>query len=146
MSVFSIFQYFPIENISKIIRERLPNTKIHIGGPGVSIRNQVQCEEWFDKLKESNSIDDWMFGESEFILTDYINGKSGPGINNWETDPRTKQLRLIKPNYEDVDYEKGKVCYFMTNQYNKGPSKRARLLAELCDLKLPTTEENKFWD
>ena len=105
MSVFSIFQYFPIENISKIIRERLPNTKIHIGGPGVSIRNQVQCEEWFDKLKESNSIDDWMFGESEFILTDYINGKSGPGINNWETDPRTKQLRLIKPNYEDVDFD-----------------------------------------
>ena len=48
MSVFSIFQYFPIENISKILRERLPDTKIHIGGPGVSIRNQVQCEEWSD--------------------------------------------------------------------------------------------------
>jgi hypothetical protein len=49
------------------------------------------------------------------------------------------------PNYEDVDYEKGKVCYFMTNQYNKGPSKRARLLAELCGLKMPENKESKFW-
>ena len=49
------------------------------------------------------------------------------------------------PNYEDVNYENGKVCYFMQTGV-KGPSKRARLLAELCDLKLPKTEENKFWD
>ena len=48
------------------------------------------------------------------------------------------------PNYEDVNYENGKVCYFMQTGV-KGPSKRARLLAELCDLKLPENKESKFW-
>ena len=47
-------------------------------------------------------------------------------------------------NYEDVNYENGKVCYFMQTGV-KGPSRRARLLAELCNLELPK-EENKFWD
>ncbi len=50
------------------------------------------------------------------------------------------------PNYEDVDYEKGKVCYFMTNQYNKFASKRAVKLAKLCGLKMPENKESKFWD
>lgn len=41
------------------------------------------------------------------------------------------------PNYEDVDYNKGRVCYFLQTGC-KGPSKRARLLAELCGVELPT--------
>ena len=51
-------------------------------------------------------------------------------------------------NYEDVDYSQAKVCYFMTNQYNKGPSKRARILAELMGCELPNNREKvntKFW-
>ena len=44
-------------------------------------------------------------------------------------------------NYEDVDYSQVKVCYFMTNQYNKGPSKRARILAELMGCELPSNRE-----
>ncbi len=33
-------------------------------------------------------------------------------------------------NYEEVDYTKGKVCYFMQSG-GKGPSRRARMLANL---------------
>ena len=54
------------------------------------------------------------------------------------------------PNYEDVNYENAKVCYFMQTGV-KGPSKRTRLLADLCDIKLPTEKQNTlkkdiFWD
>ncbi len=36
-------------------------------------------------------------------------------------------------NYEDVDYERAKVCYFIQNKYLKNrPSKRTRILADLC--------------
>ena len=49
------------------------------------------------------------------------------------------------PNYEDVNYEEGKVCYFMQTAV-KGPSKRARLLAELCNVKLTKEKENQFWE
>jgi hypothetical protein len=53
------------------------------------------------------------------------------------------------PNYEEVDYSKAKLCYFMTTKDNKGPSKRTRLLADLLGYELTQEREKevntKFW-
>ncbi len=146
MSVFSFLQYYALEKIALVLREYLPNARFMIGGPGISIRNKPVCEEWFAKLKESNAINDWMFGESDFIMSDYLAGKKRPGINNWEKDPRTTVMRLVKPDYSDMDFSKYPKKHLRFDIDGPGPNKWAYITGSRgCVRKCTFCDVQSFW-
>jgi hypothetical protein len=99
------------------LRARDPDIKIVIGGTG--IRNFVGDDnlDFCHQLRELGLIDDFIVGDGEVSLVEYVKGNLNyPGINNinWQPVP---QLNVdYYPDYDDYDF----------NQYT-------RKLIPLCD-------------
>lgn len=95
----------------KFLEKLRPRTtaKIVIGGMAVgtfSLTNASRC--FGEKMRSQKLIDDYIVGEAEHSLVTYLNGGTGPGINNTTYSQIDNIEDLPTPDYS----------YFNLDQYN----------------------------
>jgi radical SAM superfamily enzyme YgiQ (UPF0313 family) len=105
VSLFCNFSFIPLESVLTILRDNFPISRIIIGGPGISIRNMVECDTELATLKQRDLYDDFMFGDGDFVIPEYINGiVSSPALNSYTQDPRSAAgFSAAIPDYTDFD-------------------------------------------
>lgn len=86
------------------IKEKNPDCKIVIGGPG--IRTEIENVLHFaDAVIKQQYVDDFIVGDGEYSLIEYLKGnKQYPGINSpfWKQNVDINQLP--DPNYDDYSF------------------------------------------
>ena len=73
--------------------------KIVIGGQG------LVSEEWCKYMLDSKLINDYIWGEGEYAFVRYLNGLSGPGINNHDVEQIDELDLLPIPDYSLLNLE-----------------------------------------
>jgi hypothetical protein len=70
-----------------VLRQRAPNVKIIIGGAGLeTLENSLF--KFPDRLKKLKLIDDYITGDAETALVEYVRGNyTYPGINSTSWQP-----------------------------------------------------------
>jgi hypothetical protein len=84
-----------------------PSTTIVIGGPGIRNSYVATNDTFADHLKSQGLIDDYIVGDGEISVVEYLKGnKNYPGINNtnWTQLPNLNDLP--HPNYDDYDFDR----------------------------------------
>jgi hypothetical protein len=84
-----------------MLRQRAPDVKIVIGGPGLqTLENSLF--KFPDRVKKLGLIDDYITGDGETSLVEYVRGNmSYPGINSYAWQPNTEFNKLPTPDYSD---------------------------------------------
>jgi radical SAM superfamily enzyme YgiQ (UPF0313 family) len=84
-----------------MLRQRAPDVKIVIGGPGLqTLENSLF--KFPDRVKKLGLIDDYITGDGETSLVEYVRGNmSCPGINSYAWQPNTEFNKLPIPDYSD---------------------------------------------
>jgi len=84
-----------------MLRQKIPGCRIIIGGPGLeTLENSFF--KYPDRLKHLELIDDYITGDAETSLVEYVHGnRNFPGINstNWQANANFDQLPI--PDYSD---------------------------------------------
>jgi radical SAM superfamily enzyme YgiQ (UPF0313 family) len=84
-----------------VLRQRAPNTKIVIGGPGLQTLDN-SLFKFPDRVKKLGLIDDYITGDGETSLVEYVQGNlSYPGINSYTWQPNSNFNDLATPDYSD---------------------------------------------
>lgn len=124
VSLFCIFSFVPLESILKIIREIRPDSKIVLGGPGISIRSKKECDEHFANLKSKNLYDDFIFGDGDRAIVNYIKGKRDMlCLNSYKEDPLTyREMPIAIPDYSDFDLKHYPKKHLEVTNYSEGPN------------------------
>ena len=88
-----------------VLRQICPHAKIIIGGPGVKTHVANFDDGFRENLKSRNLIDDWITGDGENSLVEYVKGNyQFPGINNDNWLP-IKDLDIMPyPDYSDYNF------------------------------------------
>ena len=111
ITAFSSWTYPGLDIIVEQVRELYPHIKILIGGPAVrdappdkstyGIENNA---DYFYNLKEKDLIDDFICGDAEYSVVEYLKGNmTYPGINNFNPIDIDDQEVIPFPDYEDID-------------------------------------------
>lgn len=89
-----------------VLRQTAPTVKIVIGGPGLeTLENTVL--KYPDRLKQLKLIDDYITGDGEISLVQYILGnKSFPGINSTNWIPNNNFQNSPIPDFSDYRFFK----------------------------------------
>jgi radical SAM superfamily enzyme YgiQ (UPF0313 family) len=84
-----------------MLRQRAPDAKIVIGGPGLqTLENSLF--KFPDRVKKLGFIDDYITGDGETSLVEYVRGNmSYPGINSHAWLPNAEFNKLPIPDYSD---------------------------------------------
>jgi hypothetical protein len=84
-----------------------PDTPIVIGGTGIRSFIAESTDTWADDLRQAGLIDDYIIGDGEASVVEYLQGnKNYPGINdvNWK---QLEDLNVFPhPNFDDYDFTK----------------------------------------
>ena len=84
------------------IKEKNPNCKIVIGGPGIRTEDSFN---FVDAMKEYHYVDDFIVGDGENSLIEYLKGnKQYPGINSPVWDQNVDINQLPDPDYDDYNF------------------------------------------
>lgn len=108
---FSSWSYPGLDIIVEQVRLRHPKIKILIGGPAVrdappdkSSYGLNNNKDYFLNLKKNNLIDDFICGDAELSIVEYLkNNMDYPGINNFNSQPIIDQESIPTPDYEDME-------------------------------------------
>lgn len=84
-----------------MLRQRAPDIKIVIGGPGLqTLENSLF--KFPDRVKQLGLIDDYITGDGETSLVEYVRGNmSYPGINSNDWQPNTEFNKLPTPDFSN---------------------------------------------
>lgn len=99
VAIFGMSATWFAEKFLEILRPQT-TAKIVIGGMGVgtfSLTNANRC--FGEKMRAQQLIDDYIVGEAEHSLITYLNGGTGPGINNTEYSQIDDIENLPSPDY-----------------------------------------------
>lgn len=89
------------------IRQQAPEIKIVIGGPGLQMMSGAMVFSFPENLKRKKLIDDFITGDGEISLVEYINGNLDyPGINSTVWKPVDDLNALPIPDYSDYKWFK----------------------------------------
>lgn len=84
------------------IRQKNSSVKIVIGGPGIQIQSGAMLFDYPSKLKRLGLIDDFIVGDGENSIVEYVKGNySYPGINSSHWNPVDDFNNLPTPDYSD---------------------------------------------
>lgn len=87
------------------LRELCPECKIVIGGSGMNVQVANLEDTYKEKLKNRGLIDDFIVGDGEYALIEYIKGnKDYPGINSNQWTQNVVLDSLPKPDYSDYNF------------------------------------------
>jgi len=91
-----------------VLRQQAPEVKIVIGGPGLeTLENSLF--KFPDRLKKLKLIDDYITGDAETALVEYVRGNySYPGINSTNWQPNKFFDQLPGPDFSDYRFFKYK--------------------------------------
>lgn len=119
--MISIFGFSGHEFTLSFLEKLRPKTTATIicGGMGVSSVKLVDSVCFGQLLKDRNLIDCYITGEGEYALIKYLNGETGPGINNNQPEQIGDLDQLPFPNYsyfnlDLYDYLDGKKDVYIT--------------------------------
>jgi len=89
-----------------VLHQRDPAVKIVIGGPGLeTLENSLF--KFPDRMKQLGLIDDYITGDAETSLVEYVRGNMDyPGINNISWQPNAELDKLPIPNFSDYRFFK----------------------------------------
>ena len=88
------------------LRSLAPNANIIAGGMGVGTHSLIDDEKCFgQELLNQSLINAYIVGEAEVALTKYLNGESGPGINNTQFEQIENIEDLPVPDYSYFDLD-----------------------------------------
>ena len=89
-----------------VLRQQAPTIKIVIGGPGLeTLENSLF--KFPDRIKKLGLIDDYITGDAETSLVEYVRGNMGyPGINTTGWQPNAEFDKLPIPNFSDYRFFK----------------------------------------
>ena len=92
--------------VCAVLKQRAPNVKIVIGGPGLeTLTNSLF--KFPDRLKQLGLIDDYITGDSETSLVEYVQGNHlYPGINSSNWRPNEFFEQLPAPDFSDYRFFK----------------------------------------
>ena len=101
LSVFSFDSRVACEIVVQKLKEKKHNSKIFIGGMGLSGRGDTNDEDWLEDIKPY--IDYYIIGEGELACENLLKGNfTFPGINS--KAPQIKDLSDLGPaDYKDYD-------------------------------------------
>ena len=89
------------------LRQRDPKIKIVIGGPGLQIMSGAMVFNFPENLKRKKFIDDFITGDGEISLVEYVNGNLNyPGINSSNWKPVDDLNSMAIPDYSDYQWFK----------------------------------------
>lgn len=87
------------------IKQRNPDVKIVIGGPGLQVLSGAMTFNFPDHLKRRNLIDDYIIGDAEESFVEYVKGNLNyPGINSNTWKPISSLDEQETPNYKDYKW------------------------------------------
>lgn len=91
-----------------VLRQRAPDVKIIIGGSGLeTLENSLF--KFPDRLKKLGLIDDYITGDAETSLVEYVRGNHDyPGINSTNWQPNKFFDQLPSPDFSDYRFFKYK--------------------------------------
>jgi hypothetical protein len=107
--MISVFGFPGHEFTLKFLKKLRPATtaKIVCGGMGVSSVSLTDLNACFGQvLLDKKLIDCYIAGEGETALIDYLNGLTGPGINNNNPEQTADLDSLPFPNYSYFDLDR----------------------------------------
>jgi len=89
------------------LRQKSPDTKIIIGGPGLQLLSGMIDFSFPAKLKKKGLIDDYISGDGEISLVEYVKGNLNyPGINSSQWQPVDDLNSLPMPDYSDYRWHR----------------------------------------
>jgi radical SAM superfamily enzyme YgiQ (UPF0313 family) len=106
LSLFSIDSQVFTAWLSAVLKERAPDVRIIIGGPGLETLENTLFK-FPDRLKQLGFIDDYITGDAEISFVEYLNGNlTYPGINSstWQANKDFNQL--LTPDFSDYRFFK----------------------------------------
>ncbi len=105
ITIFSQRSRFIAIKICELIREKLPEKKIVVGGP--------YCEFLGPHLYQSRLVDSYVIGEGEKSLIDVLEGRfNQPGINGNPPEQISDLDTIPIPDYTDFDMKKYPKTWF----------------------------------
>lgn len=125
VSLFCNFSFIPLKSILEILRDHSPASRIILGGPGISIRNFIECSDLLDGLRKEGLYDDFIFGDGDFTIPEYIVGNtSNRCLNSFQADERTLQMFSNSfPDYTDFDMSHYPKNHLDAEHFSEGPNK-----------------------
>jgi len=88
-----------------VLKEIYPQGKIVIGGPGIKHQVADFDTKFRDTAKKLNLIDDWVAGDGDQALVEYVKGNySYPGINSDNWEPTIILDDLPYPDWSDYNF------------------------------------------
>lgn len=105
LSVFSHLTVPAVKLICVALRMLCPDKTILLGGPAFSAVSD-QAKAWVWEFKEEDLFDDFISGDAEKTIVQYMNGViQAPGINNFDYIQSPTMDDLPYPNYDDVNFD-----------------------------------------
>jgi len=88
-----------------VLKEIYPQGLIVIGGPGIKQNVSSYSDKFLDIAKKLNLIDDYIAGDGEESLVEYVKGnRDYPGINNENWKPLDDLNNLQDPDWSDYNF------------------------------------------
>ena len=124
VSLFCNFSFIPLKSILEILRDNYPSSRIILGGPGISIRNKGECSVILEEYKAEDLYDDFMFGDGDFVIPEYIRGDySSFALNSFIPDDRSmSDLSPYYPDYTDFTMSHYPKNHLDAEQFSEGPN------------------------
>lgn len=98
LSILSIYSQSVAVQLSRLIREHMPETKIAWGG--------AQIEHGIDKFKALGLMDHYVCGDGEFSIVDLVKGNlTANGIDSLKPNQVKDLNQMLLPNYDDINWE-----------------------------------------
>lgn len=104
ISSLSSYSWPSIISICKVIRRKMPNVKILLGGPSIST-SYFLTSYFYRIVKKEKLIDDYITGDAEISLVEYMKGNLNfAGINNHKYENNFSRNEIPTPDYSDIDF------------------------------------------
>jgi radical SAM superfamily enzyme YgiQ (UPF0313 family) len=97
LSLLTLFSLSVATRLGELIRKHIPNLKILWGGAAI---------EWgIEVFKNRNLFDDYIYGDGEYSITEYLKGNmTYKGINSLAVNQISNLDDILLPNYDDINW------------------------------------------
>jgi hypothetical protein len=103
LSLLTYISQIPNKWLCFQLRQRNPNIKIIIGGPGC-FSSLKSIDSYAVNLKSQGLVDHFVAGDGEVALPMLLKGETGPGINNVNWQQLDNIDILPSPDYDDYNW------------------------------------------
>ena len=97
LSLLTLFSLSVATRLGELIRKHIPDLKILWGGAAI--------EYGIDVFKKRNLLDDYIYGDGEHSVVEYLKGNmTYKGINSLAVNQISNLDEVLLPNYDDINW------------------------------------------